>query len=168
MCGETPLFEGGDNEQQYYEYKDQLNNDTTKDLTTEGSHADDEEPKSCFRETFLDDKLFWVIIVVLFLANIYACTELKVGMWFGFSLASYSAIGNDSIQTLGPFLASTKDIAWWIKWIYIASVFLGTTLFSWFYYDGDISYQRLSSHGFEKDPVVLPTSRPHLLLFCLF
>ena len=31
----------------------------------------------------------------------------------GFSLAAYSVVGNDSIQTLGTFLVSNEKCKWW-------------------------------------------------------
>ena len=43
-------------------------------------------------------------------------------------------------------------MAWWKQWFWISAVFLGTTLFSYFEYDGDISYQRLESKGFDVAP----------------
>jgi len=49
------------------------------------------------RETFVNDKIFWIAIVVLLLANIGFHRNITTGMWFGFIMASYSAIANDSI-----------------------------------------------------------------------
>ena len=34
-------------------------------------------------------------------------------MWTVFFLAAYSAIANDSIQTIGTFIASNKDRKWY-------------------------------------------------------
>ena len=40
-------------------------------------------------------------------------------MWLGFSLAAYSVVGNDVIQTLGTFLTSNeKRVKWYILWAY--------------------------------------------------
>ena len=36
---------------------------------------------------------------------------------FGFTLAAYSVVGNDSIQTLGTFLTSNEDKPWWVLWL---------------------------------------------------
>ena len=38
----------------------------------------------------------------------------------GFALAGYSVIANDSIQTLGTFIASKQK---WFKWYTLASVY---------------------------------------------
>lgn len=68
-------------------------------------------------------------------------------------MASYSAIANDSIQTLGTFIASNAGVtAWWKQWIWISAVFVGTTLYSWASFDGDISYERLKSKGYDTAP----------------
>ena len=76
----------------------------------------------------------------------------SLAMWLGFMLAAYSAIANDSIQTIGTFIASSADKKWWILWIYIGGIFLATVSFSWVVYNGDVSYQRLSSTGFAQQP----------------
>lgn len=75
-----------------------------------------------------------------------------VAAWIGFMLAAYSAIANDSIQTLGTFLASNKDKKWWKLWLFIGSIFIVTVSYSWVLYGGDVSYERLSSKGFEVTP----------------
>ena len=40
----------------------------------------------------------------------------------GFTLAAYSVVGNDSIQTLGTFLTSNEDKPWWLLWIYAGGI----------------------------------------------
>lgn len=48
-------------------------------------------------ETFVDDKWFWLIIVIMLLANIGIHRSAPLGRWIGFMLSGYSAISNDSI-----------------------------------------------------------------------
>ena len=76
----------------------------------------------------------------------------QVAMWVGFCLAAYSVVANDSIQTLGTFIASNRDKPWWICWLYTSLILVGTVTASWILYDGDVSHQRLSSKGFDKAP----------------
>jgi hypothetical protein len=64
-------------------------------------------------------------------------------MWGGFILAAYSVVGNDVIQTLGTFLSSNEKRPWWVLWIFAASILTATLLYSWYNFDGDVSYQRL-------------------------
>ena len=69
----------------------------------------------------------------------------------GFGLSAYSVIGNDSIQTLGTFLASNKErFKWYTLW-FAASVAMSFTLiFGWYFYDGDISYERLTQIPYQE------------------
>jgi hypothetical protein len=73
-------------------------------------------------------------------------------MWVGFFFAAYSAIANDSIQTIGTFIASNADKRWWVLWLFMGGVFLATVSYSWYMFDGDVTYQRLTAKGFENAP----------------
>lgn len=73
-------------------------------------------------------------------------------MWVGFLFASYSVVANDSIQTLGTFLASNKERSTWTLWFFVAGLLIATTGYSWFEYGGDVTFQRLTSKGFEAAP----------------
>ena len=75
-----------------------------------------------------------------------------IAMWIGFALAGYSAIANDSIQTIGTFIASNGHRKWWYLWLYIGLIFVVTVTVSWLLFDGDVTYARLSTKGFETAP----------------
>ena len=75
-----------------------------------------------------------------------------VAMWCVFFMASYSAIANDSIQTIGTFIASNSDKKWYYRWIYMGGIFIITVSYSWINYSGDISYGRLASKGLNEAP----------------
>jgi len=66
-------------------------------------------------------------------------------MWMilGFVLACYAVIGNDSIQTIGTFLASNKSKNWLVIWAYFASILTVVLVYGWITYGGDVSYGRL-------------------------
>ena len=64
----------------------------------------------------------------------------------GFSLAAYSVVGNDTIQTLGTFLSSNKEKKWWVLWLFAASILTVTLLYGYLKYNGDVSYGRLSKY----------------------
>lgn len=71
--------------------------------------------------------------------------------FIGFMLAAYSVIGNDSAQTLGTFIASNnRFFKWYWLWGAASAILIGTLLYSWHAYDGDISYGRLSSIPYEQ------------------
>jgi hypothetical protein len=76
----------------------------------------------------------------------------QIAMWIGFMFAGYSAIANDSIQTIGTFIASNSNTKWWKLWLWIGGIFVLTVLYSWIKYDGDVTFQRLSSKGFTESP----------------
>lgn len=88
-------------------------------------------------------------------------------MWFGFALAAYSAIANDSIQTIGTFIVSNQSRKWYWLWIFIGLIWVGTITFSWFTFDGDVTFQLLKTPGLEKAPesfVFLQLAAPIVLL----
>jgi phosphate/sulfate permease len=66
-------------------------------------------------------------------------------LWIGFLLASYSVIANDSVQTLGTWIASNSErFRWYILWSAASTVLLFTLWYGWSINDGDISYGRLN------------------------
>ena len=69
----------------------------------------------------------------------------------GFGLAGWSVIANDSIQTLGTFIASKSK---WFKWYTLASsasLMMAVVLFyGWWAYDGDISFGRLTRIPYQE------------------
>lgn len=62
----------------------------------------------------------------------------------GFMLAAYAVIGNDSVQTLGTFIASNiRVFKWYWLWLAASTVLIFTLVYGWHINDGDISYGRL-------------------------
>jgi len=118
-------------------------------------------------EVAREQKAFITFIAVLtFLCGIFT-PYTQVAMWFGFSMAAYSAIANDSIQTIGTFIASNSHRKWWILWLFMGVIFLATVTYSWVVFDGDVSHQRLASKGFNEAPTsfsFLQLAAPILLL----
>ena len=72
-------------------------------------------------------------------------------MYVGFLLAAYSVIANDSIQTLGTFLASNKaHFKWYTLWMAASVMLVYTITYGWINYNGDISYGRLTRIPFQE------------------
>ena len=69
----------------------------------------------------------------------------------GFGLAGWSVIANDSVQTLGTFIASKSK---WFKWYTLAGAaslaMMCTISYGWWAYDGDISYGRLTRIPYQE------------------
>lgn len=98
------------------------------------------------------ERVFLVIIGVCFFIAGVVFQNPALAMWIGFAFAGYSAIANDSIQTIGTFLSSNSERKWWILWLYIGGIFVLTVTYSWITFNGDVSYQRLTSKGFAEAP----------------
>ena len=105
-----------------------------------------------FVEIALRERTFLIVLGLAFFVTGIAYRHPLAGAWVGFLFASYSAVANDSIQTLGTFIASNRGKPWWIMWLFIGGVFLATVTYSWVVYDGDVSYQRLAAKGFQTAP----------------
>ena len=69
----------------------------------------------------------------------------------GFGLAGWSVIANDSIQTLGTFIASKSK---WFKWYTLAGsaslMMIIVITYGWWTYDGDISFGRLTRIPYQE------------------
>ena len=66
-------------------------------------------------------------------------------MAVGFLFAAYSVVANDSVQTLGTWIASnSQKFKWYWLWISASSVLLFTLWYGWSVNGGDISFGRLN------------------------
>lgn len=101
----------------------------------------------------VQEKTFLAIVIVgLVLAGVLTGYG-QAGMWLGFFFAAYATVANDSIQSLGTFIESNKHRSWWSMWLFIGVIFLAVVTFSWIYFDGDVTFQRLlNSDGTTKYP----------------
>jgi hypothetical protein len=76
---------------------------------------------------------------------------LTLWMAIGFAFAAYSVIANDSVQTLGTWIASNNDkFNWKIMWGCASAVLLYTLWYGWTTNGGDISYGRLNKIPFQE------------------
>jgi len=98
------------------------------------------------------ERRFYLIVLVLLVLCAAFSPYPQLAMWLGFMLAGYSAVANDSIQTIGTFIASNNRYPWYYLWLYIGGLFVLAILISWSLYDGDVSYQRLQSKGLTESP----------------
>ena len=95
-------------------------------------------------ETFLKREGKFLLLMGLF---VVACGifygQPVIAMWIGFALAGYSAVSNDSIQTLGTFISSNRNVRWWILWLFIGGILAAVMLYGWHSNGEDIAYGRL-------------------------
>jgi hypothetical protein len=113
--------------------------------------------RSSWLDLLRQERAFLIMLGFGFLITGATYQTPHVAMWVGFAFAGYAAVSNDSIQTLGTFLASNKDKPWWVLWLFVGGIFLATMTYGWFTYAGDVSYGRLATKGFEE-----PTSFAYL------
>lgn len=121
---------------------------------------------SLFDFTKKESPFLIIICVIVSLAGLLT-PYTYAAMWFGFGLAAYSAIANDSIQTIGTFIASNHAKKWYWLWAFMGSIWLATVFYSWYNFEGDVTYQRLSVPGLDKAPesfVFLQLAAPIVLL----
>jgi hypothetical protein len=107
---------------------------------------------SGFYNVIKEERTFLALIGFFFIIAGVTFPYAEIAKWVGFALAGYSAIANDSIQTIGTFMASNEDKKWWMLWLFIGGIFLATVSYSWYTFSGDVSYQRLASKGFAEAP----------------
>ena len=120
-----------------------------------------------FFEIVHREKQFLIIITVLSILCLIVYPYTHIAMWVGFGLAGYAAIANDSIQTIGTFIASNKDKKWYYLWLFMGLIFVATVFYSWVTFNGDVSNQRLASKGFDEAPssfTFLQLAAPLILL----
>jgi hypothetical protein len=113
------------------------------------------------------ESAFVTMIAFLFFVAGTVSEYAHIAMWFGFAMAGYSAIANDSIQTIGTFISSNSHRKWYYLWLFMGTIFVATVTYSWITYNGDVSYQRLASKGFSEAPTsftFLQLSAPIILL----
>ncbi len=110
------------------------------------------------RDTLLDlfrtERQFMLFIGVALIVAGVVTPMPEVARWVGFLLAAYSTVANDSIQTVGTFIASNEHRPWWVLWLFIGGVFLGTIAYGWAVAEplGDVSFGRLSTPAYSQTP----------------
>lgn len=85
----------------------------------------------------------------------------------GFFFAAYAVIANDSIQTLGTFLASNSHRPWWVLWIFAAGIMVAALLFQLFYGGGDIADGKLNKIPYPEGGIQWWHALPPIVLLFL-
>ena len=120
-----------------------------------------------FLQLLIRERVFLALLAVGFLVAALTYPHPHIAMWVGFFFAAYAVVANDSIQTIGTFIASNKHRPWWVLWLFIGGILLVTLGYGWVINSGDVTYQRLSSKGFAEAPqsfAFLQVSGPLFLL----
>lgn len=112
-----------------------------------------ENLREFFVQLFRQERTFLLLVAAGFIVVGAVYREAALARWVGFLFAGYAAVANDSIQTIGTFIASNRQQKWWILWLFIGGIFLLTVSYSFIAFDGDVSWGRLSSKGFDTTPM---------------
>ncbi|WP_086931169.1 hypothetical protein [Agarilytica rhodophyticola] len=88
-------------------------------------------------------------------------------MILGFALAAYSIIANDSIQTLGTFIASNTHRPWWVLWAFAAFVLVSVVGVGWYLNGGDPAYGRLEKFPWPENGIQWFHVLPPLVILVL-
>ena len=95
--------------------------------------------------------------------------QFTLWMVLGFMLAAYSVVANDSVQTLGPWMASNSEkFKWYTLWAAASFGLLITIWVGWYANAGDISYGRLNKIPFKEVQWYHATAPLVLLLLTRF
>lgn len=98
-----------------------------------------------FNTYLLRERGFLIFLICAFVGAAMVSPFPVAAMWFGFLFAGYSAIANDSIQTIGTFISSNRDKKWWVLWLFVGGIFLATMTTGYMVNEGDVSWGRLSA-----------------------
>lgn len=85
----------------------------------------------------------------------------------GFFFAAYAVIANDSIQTLGTFLASNSHRPWWLLWLFAAGIMVAALLFQLFWGGGDIADGKLNKIPYPEGGIQWWHALPPIVLLFL-
>jgi hypothetical protein len=85
----------------------------------------------------------------------------------GFFFAAYAVIANDSIQTLGTFLASNSHRPWWVLWLFAAGIMVAALVFQLFYGGGDIADGKLNKIPYPEGGIEWWHALPPIVLLFL-
>lgn len=85
----------------------------------------------------------------------------------GFLFAAYAVIANDSIQTLGTFLASNSHRPWWVLWLFAAGIMVAALIYQLFYGGGDIADGKLNKIPYPEGGIEWWHALPPMVLLFL-
>ena len=88
--------------------------------------------------------------------------DITVWMLIGFIFAVYAVTANDSVQTLGTYLSSNRDVKWYWMFAFMGSIFVATM--SHGFSSGDPAFGRLTKFTY-VEPQWYHALAPLVLVF---
>lgn len=123
-----------------------------------------DRPASIVTKFFRKEGLFLLVIGLLCAVIGVVSPYPHIAMWIGFGIAGYSAMANDSIQTLGTFLSSRRKCHWLLLWLFVGGIMGATFVSGWISNAGDIAFDRLEKIPQPESFTFLTMSAPVILL----
>ena len=88
--------------------------------------------------------LFLLLLAIFLLGN------GNIFAWIITSLVTYNVVFNNSIQTIGLFIASNKNKGIFYNLLFFSSIFVFTVLLSWFLTDREVHYHLLDTINYSR------------------
>ena len=107
--------------------------------------------------------LFITISLVVVLSPMYLSLQ-----WMCLTLAMFSTMANDSIQTLGTFLTSNAKVPWWKMWLYIGFLFVFIVILGWITSNRMIDFDRLTNIPYKNNFTIMHLMAPLILMFLTY
>jgi hypothetical protein len=112
----------------------------------------------------IEERFFLAFLLGAMLLSAVLLPYSNAALWLGFMFAAYSAVANDSIQTIGTFIASNRGRPWWLLWAFVGGIFIVTMTIGWVVNNGDVAWGRLSGFPRPENPNYLQVIAPLFLL----
>ncbi len=93
--------------------------------------------------------------------------SLELLMVIGFAMAAYAIIANDSIQTLGTFIASNSHRPWWLLWAFASTILILVVAYGWLANNGDPAFGRLEKFPWPEQGIQWFHILPPLVILIL-
>jgi hypothetical protein len=111
---------------------------------------------------FMSRQNFIFLLTILSLAVLFSPFErLK---WVGATLCIFSAMANDSVQTLGTFLSSNSKTSWWKLFIFVGVLYSITMISGWIVTNGRLDFMRLKSIDYTPEHTIFHFLAPVILI----
>lgn len=118
-------------------------------------------------QSFLKKERNFIALVVGYLGLVLLFSSNQIALaWLACSLALYSVIANDSIQTIGTFLYSNEQSKKVVIWAFLSTIFVATVFYGWHSSGGYLDFGRLKKIPEPTEITFIQLMAP-LLLFCL-
>lgn len=105
--------------------------------------------KNLIKEKTFANKNYLQLFILLFLIIIFV--KNNIFQWLTVVLVIFSIMSNDSIQTIGTYLATHENEKWYKLFFLIGSMFTFVIVTSWILYKGELHFGILNKIHYEEE-----------------